>query len=263
MDEKAMPPTDYWNDRSISDWRRHVVGSLEVSRDLIPDWDGTYRLAITNLSELYISWCGIRSAEQPEPRSERELEDVFWELQRSSTVIDALVGSACVILMRWIDYVARIFGNELVLLNTPFPFVTKPAKEAISQSNRRAIMRDFGPKVDGKDLSCATAIWQMGNVFKHGNDRELRKPTREAAAILGFGSQTLGIKESENEALLRSFARDRVGYTLGSDSIERMALQLGCSPEAGLVPLYGLTRDWQESIEKRLHREQDALRKLL
>ena len=32
---------DYWKNASRTDWRYHVIQSLDMSRDLIADWDHT------------------------------------------------------------------------------------------------------------------------------------------------------------------------------------------------------------------------------
>ena len=91
---------NYLKNASRADWRGHVIQSLEMSRDLILDWDHTFFEAIKVLSDAYVSLHKQGAAERPEPGDEHELEDHFWDLQRSSTVIDSIVGSACVVLMR-------------------------------------------------------------------------------------------------------------------------------------------------------------------
>ena len=82
------------------------------------------------------------------------------------------------------------------------------------------------------------------------------------AKELGFSSQLLEIPEHEGEEDLRQMALKEVAYTLDSDSIERMALQLGCGPTQGLMPLYAHVESWQKAIDKKLGDRQAALRSL-
>ena len=58
----------------------------------------------------------------------------------------------------------------------------------------------------------------------------LHEGTERVAKQLGFSSQMLEIPEHEGEEDLRQMALREVAYTLGADSIERMALQLGMWP---------------------------------
>jgi hypothetical protein len=253
---------DYWKDASSSDWRSHVIQSLDTGRHLIEDWDRTFFEATKVLSDAYLSLHGRRAAERPEPHDEHELEDIIWDLQRSSTVIDSLVGSVCVILMRWIDQAKRIAIGDLILLETKFPFESDLESEQAKRTrHHHSLMQDFGSKVPGKQVGCALAIWQIGNVFKHGAD-QLRDPTEKVAKELGFSSFLLGVPENEGEEELRQMALKKVAYTLDADSIERMALQLGCGPSTGLMPLYSHVESWRQAIDTKLNDEQEALRNL-
>src|SRR5690606_7947757 len=128
--------------------------------------------------------------------------------------------------------------GDLILLETKFPFESDPEPQKEKwKRHHRSIMQDFGSRVPGKQISYALAIWQIGNVFKHGTG-QLQAPTAQVAAELGFSSLLLEIPEHEGEEELRQMALREVGYTLDTDSIERMALQLGCGPTVGLMPLY-------------------------
>jgi hypothetical protein len=254
---------DYWKNASCSDWRNHVIQSLELSRDLITDWDHTCFEATKVLSDAYISLHGHRVRENPEPNDEHELEDIFWHLQRSSTVIDSVVGSACVVLMRWMDQAKQIAIGSFILIETKFPFeADSEPQNAKWNRHHRSVMEDFGSSVHGKKVGTALAVWQIGNAFKHGAGGELHDRTKRVMEELGFSSQLLGTPEHEGEERLREMALKEVAYTLGSDSIERMALQLGCGPNQGLMPLYGHVESWQKDIDKRLSDAQAALRGL-
>lgn len=251
---------DYWKDASCSDWRRHVIQSLDMGRHLIEDWDRTFFEATKVLSDAYLTLQGRRAAQRPEPYNEHELEDIFWDLQRSSIVIDSLVGSVCVVLMRWMDQAKRIAIGDLILLETKFPFESDPEPENDKWSrHHRSVMQDFGSRVPGKQVRCALAIWQIGNVFKHGAG-QLYAPTTRVTKELGFGSLLLEAPEHEGEEELRQMALREVGYTLDADSIERMALQLGCGPTVGLMPLYDHVESWRQAIDTKLSNGQRALR---
>lgn len=251
---------DYWKNASRSDWRNHVVQSIDMSRVLIADWDHTFFETTKILSDAYVSLHRHRATERPEPSDEHELEDLFWDLQRSSTVIDSVVGSACVVLMRWMDQAKRIAITDFILLETKFPFETDlKSEEDTWARHNRAVMQDFGSRVPEKDVSGALAIWQIGNVFKHGGGGNLHEQTEKVAKKLGFSSQMLEIPEHEDEKALRQMALREVTYTLDADSIERMALQLGCGPIPGLMPLYDHVESWQKAIDERLHDELAAL----
>ncbi|MEN6576107.1 MAG: hypothetical protein ABFD90_07175 [Phycisphaerales bacterium] len=251
---------DWWKNASRSDWRDHVVQTIDMSSALIADWDHTFFEATKILSDAYVSLHGQRAVERPEPSDEHELEALFWDLQRSSIVIDSVVGSACVVLMRWMDQAKRIAIADFILLETKFPFETDPESEKDKWTRHDClVMRDFGSKVPEKDVSGASAIWQIGNVFKHGGGGNLRKPTENVAKKLGFSSQMLEIPEHEDEEALRQMALKEVAYTLDADSIERMALQLGCGPIPGLMPLYDHVESWQKAIGERLRDKKAAL----
>jgi len=254
---------DYWKNATPADWRNHVIQSLYRSRDLILDWDRTFFEAIKVLSDAYVSLHKQRTAERAEPGDEHELDDHFWYLQRSSTVIDSIVGSACVVLMRWMDQVKRIAIADFILLETKFPFETDLESDR-EKCNRHSpsVMQDFGSRVPGKEAGGARAIWQIGNVFKHGGGGDLHKGTERVAKELGFSSQILEIPGHEGEEDLRQMALREVAYTLDADSIERMALQLGCGPVPGLMPLYDHVESWQKAIEKKLRDEEEALQGL-
>jgi hypothetical protein len=87
-------------------------------------------------------------------------------------------------------------------------------------------MRNFGTQVAGKQVSGAEAVWQIGNCFKHSNGgKGLHPPTKKVVTELGFASQLLEIPQSEAEQELRDVALKTVSYTLGADSIERMAIR--------------------------------------
>lgn len=246
--------SNYWKNASVEEWNTHVRQNVDTGCDLMRDWDATYLETIQSLSRTYVSLHEKRSADRPRSQSEGAMDDYFWELDRVSTVIDAIVGSACVVLMRWIDFARRIAIGEFVLLETKFPLVPdKEARKTKESQHYRAVMSEFGPKDPGKELSAVLAIWQVGNVFKHGGDRSLHGPTREVATRLGFGSQTLGVPISSAEEELREMALKEVSYTLGADSIERMALQLGCGPGPGLMPLYGHCESWRREIVAKLN----------
>ncbi len=242
-----------------------------MSRDLLSDWDHTFFEAIKVLSDAYVSLHKPRVAEGPKLVDEDELENHFWGLQRSSTVIDSIVGSACVILMRWMDQTKRIAIANFILLETKFPFETEQKSDKEKQKSdqkkwnhyNQLVMKDFGTRVPGKEGCGAQAIWQIGNVFKHGAGDGLHKETKRVAVELGFSSQILEIPEHEGEEDLRQMAFREVAYTLDADSIERMALQLGCGPVPGLMPLYNHVESWQKAIEKKLHDEEKTLRGLL
>jgi len=254
---------NYWKNASPLHWRNHVIQSLEMSRDLIEDWDHTFFEATKLLSDAYLSMHERRGAERPETRSKSKLEDLFWDLQRSSTVIDSVVGSACVVLMRWMDHVKRIAIADLILLETKFPFETDLESERDKWTRHlRSVMQNFGSRVPGKEVGGALAVWQIGNVFKHTGDRHLHTGTERVVKELGFSSQMLEIPEHEIEENLRQMALTEVAYTLGADSIERMALQLGCGPISGLTPLYDHVESWQKAIDRKLLDEQAALRRL-
>lgn len=252
---------DYWKDATLADWHAHVVQSLEASCSLIEDWDQTFLEATEVLSDAYVSLHAQRATERPAPANEHELEDLFWALQRSSTVIDSVVGSACVVLMRWMDQVKWIAIGAFDLLATKFPPEAESEdKQAKWNRLHGLVMRAFGPRVRESDLTCALAIWQIGNVFKHGGGRRLHDGTIKVARELGFSSQLLDIAEHDGEEELRQLALREVAYTLDADSIERMALQLDCGPGPGLMPLYGHVDSWRKAIEERLRDEQHALR---
>ena len=187
---------DYWKDASLSDWRDHVIQGLDVGRRLIEDRDQTFFEAIKLLSDVYLSLHKQRADERPKPSDERELEDLFWDLQRSSTVIDSVVGSACVVLMRWMDQAKRIAIADFILLETKFPFETdrEPEKDKWTR-HHRSLIQDFGSRVPGKEVCGALAIWQIGNVFKHGGGDHLNTRTARVAKELGFSSQMLEIPE--------------------------------------------------------------------
>jgi hypothetical protein len=251
---------DYWKNASRTDWRNHVIQSLKISRDLIADWDHAFFEATKLLSDVYISLREQRTAERPEPRDEHELEDHFWDLQRSSTVIDSVVGSTCVVLMRWMDQAKRIAIADFMLLETKFPF--EPDQESEKDKwdrHHRSVMQEFGSRVPGKEVGGARAIWQIGNVFKHGGDDDLHETTKRVAKELGFSSQLLDMPEHQGEEDLQRMALREVAYTLSADSIERMALQLGCGAVSGLMPLYDHVESWQKAIDKKLLDEQAAL----
>jgi hypothetical protein len=240
---------DYWKKASSSDWRRHVIQSLGMGRHLIEDWDRTFLDATKVLSDAYLSLHRQRASARPEPNDEHELEDIFWDLQRSSTVIDSLVGSACVVLMRWMDQAKRIAIGDFILLETKFPFESdlEPEKDKWIR-HHRSVMQDFGSKVPGRQVGGALAIWQIGNVFKHGGADQLRASTTKVAKELGFSSQLLGVPEHEGEEELRQMALREVAYTLDADSIERMVLKLGCGPTTGLMPLYDHVESWRQVL---------------
>jgi hypothetical protein len=252
---------DYWENASPEEWRNHVDQCLSIGSDLIRDWDGTFYDATQVLSDAYLSLHARRSADRPEPRDESELEDQFWALDRTSTVIDAIVGSACVALMRWMERAKWIALGDLLLLETKFPFETdREPLESKAERLRRSLMRDFGSKAPGTQVTGALAVWQIGNVFKHSGDRHLHDGTEKFAKTLGFNCQVLGIPENDREEDLRQMALKEVGYTLGGDSIERMALQLGCGPQTGLMPLYDHVESWQRDITCRLRDGQSTTR---
>lgn len=255
---------DCWSHASVSRWHRHVVQSLVLSRDLIRDWDHTFFEATETLSDVYLSLHEQRGSEPYHPENERSVDDYFWGLLRSSTVIDTIVGSTCVVLMGWIDQVRRIAIGDFVLLETKFPFEKdqESEREKLARHNR-CVLYEFGSRVPGKAIPGALAVWQIGNVFKHGSDTQLRPRTKEVARLLGFSSQLLGIPEHESEDNLRQMALREVQYTLGAESIERMGLLLGCGPEEGLMPLYRHVESWQRAIDEKLLEEQEALEKLL
>jgi hypothetical protein len=122
-------------------------------------------------------------------------------------------------------------------------------------------MQNFGTRVAGKQISGAEAVWQMGNCFKHSNGGgRLHVPTEKAVTALGFASQLLAVPESDAEQELRELALKTVSYTLGTDSIERMAIQLGCGPDTGLMPLYKHVESWRLAIDERLAQEVAALK---
>jgi len=252
---------DYWENATASDWRYHVIQSLEMGIDLMEDWDKTFFEAIALFSDAYLSMHERRNAEHPKPRNEDELENIFFELHRSSAVIDSVIGSACVVLMRWMEQVKQIAIDDFILLETKFPFETdlEPKRDKVAR-HRHAIMQDFGSRVPGKDICGALAVWQIGNVFKHSGEASLHNPTKVIAKALGFSFQSLEIQEPEAEEELRQMALREIDYTLDSESIERMALLLGCGPTYGLMPLYDHVESWQKAIAKRFIDEQSALR---
>ncbi len=258
-----MVPPDYMQPTSRSDWRNQVIQSLELSFILIRDADQTFFEATKILSDTYLLVHEQRAAERPQPSNEYELSDIFWDLQRSSTVVDAVVGSACVVLMRWMDQAKRVAIGDFILLETEFPFETdsEPKRDKWNR-HHSSVMQDYGSKVPGTQIGGARAIWQIGNVFKHGGGNQLHSGTEKVAKELGFSSQMMLISEHEGEEDLRQMALREVECTLDADSIERMALQLGCGPALGLMPLYDHVRSWQEAIERKLRDEQAALRSL-
>lgn len=236
-----------------------VVRSLEAGLSLINDDNQVFREGCEVLSKAYVSLHEQRSKGSI-GRNEREMENLFWNTQRKSEVIDCIVGSACVVLMRWISQVRKVAIFDLMLLETEFPHKPKSKRQRERQQQRHlnSVMCDYGLHVPGKQVSYALAIWQIGNVFKHSNDDDLHPRTSDMAGQLGFRSMTLSVLESEEA--LRQRALDQVGYTLDSDSIERMALQLGCNASAGLMPLYDHVCSWKVAIANKLRSEQAALR---
>ena len=255
---------DYGIRAVIPDWRCRAVQSLDFSRTLIEDHDQTFFEATRILSSVYLTLHKQRGSAPYDPGDERSVDDQFWGLQRSSTVIDCIVGSACVSLMRWIDQVKRIAIGEFTLLETEFPLAEDQEfdKETWAR-HHHSVMHEYGSRLPGKTVTGALAVWQVGNVFKHSNDTHLRSRTKEVARALGFSSQLLEIPEHDSEGNLRQMALQEVDYTLGSESIERMGLILGCGPEQGLMPLYRHVKSWQRAIDEKLLEEQIALRKLL
>ncbi len=254
--------TDYWRDASCSDWRSHVIQNLDMGRELITDPDCTFLEATKVLSDAYLSLHGKRAAVHPETSDEHELEDRFWDLQRSSSVIDSLVGSVCIVLMRWMERVTPIVIGNLILLETKFPFESDTETEqAKCTRHRRSLMQCYGSKVRGRQVGGALAVWQIGNVFKHGSG-ELHNETKAVARQLGFSGDLCGVHEHEGEEELRLMALNEVAYTLGANSIERMALQLGCGPTTGLTPLYDHVESWRQDIDTKLRDAQEALKKL-
>jgi len=252
---------DYWKNASLGDWQDHVIQHLELSRAVLGDGDHTYFEATRVFSKAYCALHEGRMVEQPAPRSERELEEQFWHLQCSSMVIDAIVGGACVVLMRWIDQARQVAITAFDLLETKFPFETMRESEAARwHRHNGSVMQDYGSRVQGKMVSGALAIWQIGNVFKHGGGTELHGATARVVTELGFSSPLLAIPAHEEEEGLRRMALQEVSYTLGADSIERMALQLGCGPSPGLMPLYDHVESWHRAIDTKLLDEQASLR---
>jgi hypothetical protein len=252
---------DYRENATASDWRYHVIQSLEIGIDLMEDGDKTFFDAIALFSDAYLSMHQRRNAEHPKPRNEDELEDIFFELHRSSAVIDSVIGSSCVVLMRWMEQIKQIAIADFILLETKFPFEPDLEPETAKEARyHRAIMQNFGSRVPGMDICGALAVWQIGNVFKHSGGASLHNQTKVIAKALGFSSQLLEVQEHESEEELRQMALREIAYTLNSESIERMALQLGCGPTSGLIPLYDHVESWQKAIAKRFIDEQAALR---
>ena len=254
---------DYWKNASLSDWRRHVIRSIEISRHLITDRDQTFLEVTRILNDAYLFLHKQRVSESPPSKDEHELEDLFWGLQRSSTVIDSIVGSACVALMRWMEKVKWITIGEFILLETKFPFENdQEPEEKTRKRHHCSITQGFGSRVPGKETCGALGVWQIGNIFKHGGGTNLHKGTAKVAKELGFSSGMLRISENESEEVLREMSLKEVSYTLEPDSIERMALQLGCGPDPGLMPLYDHVESWQKAIEQKLLVELGVLRAL-
>jgi hypothetical protein len=256
----ALPVPDYLRCATRSDWRNHLSQSLEISRILIQDIDRTFFEATKLLSDTYLSLHEGRAAEHPEPSNEHELSELFYHLQRSSAVIDRIVGSVWVVLMRWMDETMRIAIGSFILLEKKFPF--EPDLESVEDKRKRherSLMEDFGSKVPEKEVGGALAVWQIGNVFKHSGGNKLYARTRKIAEQLGFSSPVLDMPEHKAEEALRQLALTEVAYTLDADSIERMALQLGCGPVRGLMPLYDHVDSWHQGIDKKLSEEQVAL----
>jgi len=261
---ETVPDCDYWKNTSLSDWRSHVIESVGVSRHLIKDSNGTFLDSTKVLSDVYLSLHGKRAATPQDPCGEREMEDLFWHMQRSSAVIDCIVGAACVALMRWIEEVKWIAIDAFVLMETKFPFEADTESEKVSLNRyKESIMRDFGSSLPDKQVRGALAVWQIGNVFKHAGGKELRPELVKVARTLGFSSSVLRIPEHDSEEDLRQSALKEVGYTLDADSIERMSLQLGCGPVSGLIPLYDHVESWRKAIDQKLSDEQAVLRSLL
>jgi len=165
--------------------------------------------------------------------------------------------------MRWIDQAKQIVIGDFILLETKFPF--EPDSESDKDKKKRinaSIMENYGFMVPGKQVRGVQAIWQIGNVFKHGGYGELWPDAEKMAKELGFSSQILQIPEHEDEQRLQQMALKEVSYTLDSDSIERMAPQLGCGPDVGLMPLYDHVESWRKDIDTKLREEQKSLRDL-
>jgi hypothetical protein len=257
---------DYWSTATMDEWQRHVEQVVGTCRELAEDWDQTFYEALRALSDVYQRLHSERGSEKFDHTDERSTEDYFWGLQRASTVIDSIVGSACVILMRWMDCVKRMAISAFALLETPFPPAPLPEQETKNAKWERHghLMRNYGTRVAGKQISGAEAVWQIGNCFKHSNGGDtLRPATKKTVTELGFASQLLEIPQSAAEQELRDVALKTVSYTLGTDSIERMAIQLGCSPDAGLMPLYKHVDAWRLAIDEKLAQGIAALKKAM
>ena len=211
-------PYDYWSNASEDDWRSHVAQMVDMDCDLTGDSEWTFRQAAKTLSETYQRLHDEREGADPRSSGERDMDDYFWGLQRSSTVIDSIVGSTCVVLMPWMSLVKRLAISAFTLVETPFPFV--PDTESDREKWKRhhaSLMQDFGSRVPGKQVSGAEAVWQIGNCFKHSADGGLHKPTKDVAVDLGFSSQLLEIPASAEEEKLREAALAKVSYTLDAN----------------------------------------------
>lgn len=253
-------PYDYWSSATERDWRSHVAQMVDLHRDFARDYDHTFFEALHALNDVYKRLHSERGSEEFDANDERSTEDYFWGLQRTSTVIDSILGSACVVLMRWMDSVKRAAISAFILLETPFPIV--PDSETEEKKWKRhhgPLMQNFGTRVTGKQVTGAEAVWQIGNCFKHSNGgNELHKPTKRVTKDLGFDF-LVATPQSPAEQQLQDMAFRTVSYTLGTDSIERMAIQLGCGPERGLLPLYEFVESWLKAIDADLASKVAAL----
>jgi hypothetical protein len=115
-------PYDYWSRATQDEWRIHVLQMVDLDRQLARDWDHTFFEALRSLSDVYQRLCGERGSEKFDDKDELSTDDYFWGLQRASTIIDSIVGSACIVLMRWMESVKRAAISAFILLETPFPY---------------------------------------------------------------------------------------------------------------------------------------------